>query len=59
MDASPLLQVSENGERVEVPVTSGPRCPVCDARMFEMRGTLRCVQCNFAICAGCDGGTWD
>lgn len=32
-----------------------PSCPQCGGVLFELRGILRCSQCYFAICEGCEG----
>jgi hypothetical protein len=36
--------------------SSQPTCPVCQGLLVDLRGSFRCVRCQFTICEGCEGG---
>jgi hypothetical protein len=38
-------------------VNAQPCCPLCNGMLVPVREMVRCCQCGFTTCAGCQGGT--
>ncbi len=34
-------------------------CPLCNGRTVPVRDLVRCCQCGFTTCVGCQGGTFE